>query len=548
MILVVCALGSVWHWWSRSRPVILVDALSERLQCVSYTPFRKSGESPLDLTQFVSADQIDADLKLLAQRFDCVRIYSVSQGMQEVPRLAPKYGLKVMLGIWIGRYANENERELSRGISLARQYPEAISAIIVGNEVLLRSEQPPAALRAFIERVKTAVPGIPVTYADVWEFWLQYRELASAVDFVTIHILPYWEDRPIPIQHAAGHVSHIYQTVAKELPGKEILIGETGWPSYGRQRHGAKPSLVNQARFIREFTVRAELEKVRYNLIEAYDQPWKRLLEGAVGGYWGLYDTQDRPKFPFRGPVAESPSGGLAVIAVISAFFAVFMQRWQNLNRWEIFLLLAVAIGAGSASLGVWLDLSAANRNPTEWIVTGTYGLLAILATFVLGAPLAAWCATGKPPPGIAPVSRLVLWARRNDQSFDSQARTLGALRIAFLFGAAFMCLVLFFDPRYRDFPLALYAVPTVGYSLLSWIDTSSQADLEEILLAGLIAVLTVLIALSEHLVTPREGNWTWAEAVNGHALAWCGLCLLLAGSVLVPVLAELRTRQRQCA
>ena len=50
---------------------------------------------------------------------------------------------------------------------------------------------------------------MPVTYADVWEFWLRYREVAAAVDFITIHILPYWEDIPIPARRAAAHVDAI---------------------------------------------------------------------------------------------------------------------------------------------------------------------------------------------------------------------------------------------------------------------------------------------------------------------------------------------------
>ena len=91
---------------------------------------------------------------------------------------------------------------------------------------------------------------VPVTYADVWEFWLRNRELYDAVDFVTIHILPYWEDFPIPREIAAAHVDVIRKRMAVAFPGKEILIGETGWPSAGRMREGALPSRTNQARVL----------------------------------------------------------------------------------------------------------------------------------------------------------------------------------------------------------------------------------------------------------------------------------------------------------
>src|SRR5690606_39618061 len=50
---------------------------------------------------------------------------------------------------------------------------------------------------------------VPVTYAEVWEFWLSNRELSDAVDFVTIHILPYWENIPIRADLAAAHADEI---------------------------------------------------------------------------------------------------------------------------------------------------------------------------------------------------------------------------------------------------------------------------------------------------------------------------------------------------
>ena len=138
-----------------------------------------------------------------------------------------------------------------------------------------------------------------MTYADVWEFWLRHREVYDAVDFVTIHILPYWEDIPIRARHAAAHVESIRKRMAVAFPGKEILIGETGWPSAGRMREGALPSRANQARVVSEILALAKRENFRVNLIEAYDQPWKRQLEGTVGGYWGLIDADKRAvKYP----------------------------------------------------------------------------------------------------------------------------------------------------------------------------------------------------------------------------------------------------------
>ena len=74
------------------------------------------------------------------------------------------------------------------------------------------------------------------------------------------------------------------------FPGKEVLIGETGWPSKGRMRDEALPSRINQARFLSDILDRAKHENFRVILFEAYDGPWKRQWEGTVGGYWGLFD------------------------------------------------------------------------------------------------------------------------------------------------------------------------------------------------------------------------------------------------------------------
>src|SRR5262245_65779200 len=96
-------------------------------------------------------------------------------------------------------------------------------------------------LAAYIRSVKTRVT-VPVTYADVWEFWLKNREIYDAVDFVTIHILPYWEDFPIKAKFAASHVASIRKRMAVAFPAREILIGETGGSSQGRMSEGALPS------------------------------------------------------------------------------------------------------------------------------------------------------------------------------------------------------------------------------------------------------------------------------------------------------------------
>src|SRR3954467_11567559 len=296
-------------WWWLAMPVTLTRAPIDpaaRLMCVSYAPFRGE-QTPLVPTTHVPAEQIAQDLAQLAKITDCVRTYSIENGLDRVPEQAAKVGLKVMQGIWLGSNRLKNLAQIATALALTKEYPGVITSVVGGNEVLLRGEMTTADLAAIIRSVKAQV-AIPVTYADVWEYWLRNREIYDAVDFVTIHILPYWEDFPIRAKYAAAHVDAIRKRMAAAFPAKEILVGETGWPSVGRMRDAALPSRTNQARVVSEILDLAKREGFRVNLIEAYDQPWKRQLEGTVGGYWGLFDSVRRVvKYPPGQAISNFP-------------------------------------------------------------------------------------------------------------------------------------------------------------------------------------------------------------------------------------------------
>src|SRR5580693_5944687 len=278
LALLLISLGAIAAtWWWLATPVALARAPIDpnaKLQCVSYAPFRGE-QTPLRSTAQIPAEQIAQDLAQLAKISDCVRTYSIENGLDQVPALAARSGLKVMQGIWLGSDRLKNAAQISTAVRLAKDYPGVITSLVVGNEVLLRGEMTTTDLAAIIRSVKLQV-SVPVTYADVWEYWLRYREIYEVVDFVTIHILPYWEDFPIRAKFAATHVNLIRQRMAVTFPGKEILIGETGWPSQGRMRESALPSRTNQARVVSEILDLAQRENFRVNLFEAYDELWKQ--------------------------------------------------------------------------------------------------------------------------------------------------------------------------------------------------------------------------------------------------------------------------------
>src|ERR1700730_1686331 len=359
LLISLSAIAAIW-WWL-ATPINLARAPIDpdaKLQCVSYAPFR-GAQTPLVQTTHISAEQIAQDLAQLAKISDCVRTYSIENGLDQVPGLAAKAGLKVIQGIWLGSNRLKNLAPISTVGGLTKQCPGVITSVVVGNEVLLRGEMTTTDLAATIRSVKSQV-AVPVTYADVWEYWLRNREVYEAVDFVTIHILPYWEDFPIRAKHPAAHFDAIRKRIAVAFPGKEILIGETGWPSAGRMREGALPSRTNQARVVSEILALAKQEHFRVNLIEAYDQPWKRQLEGTAGGYWGLIDSVHRLlKYPPGVAITNYPAWKWQMGSGMGLSFLIFGTAWLTLRRrpWTPRLVSWIAVGLSATSAGILLGI-----------------------------------------------------------------------------------------------------------------------------------------------------------------------------------------------
>lgn len=284
-----------------------LDVPDGKLNSLSFAPFRE-GQSPL-LLQFPKPEQIDEDLRLLADKTHTIRTYSSSAGMKVIPELAQRHGLQMIQGAWIGYLKEDARIEIEALVAAANAYPDVIKRVIVGNEVLLRGERKPEELVEYIREVKQRIKQ-PVSYADVWSMQIKHPDLIKAVDFITVHVLPYWEDKPIPVDAAPGHIERIYKQVKQEVdaiaPGKPILIGESGWPSEGRQRGWAVPSVVNEAAFILGLLKVAADNSFDVNIVEAFNQSWKSELEGVVGANWGLFSVDREEVFPLTGPVYEN--------------------------------------------------------------------------------------------------------------------------------------------------------------------------------------------------------------------------------------------------
>jgi glucan 1,3-beta-glucosidase len=486
----------------------------ERLHCVSYAPFRDN-QTPLDPTTVIPPEQIDRDLAELAKLTNCIRIYSVDMGLERIPELAGRHGLKVLLGVWISSEARRNDQQIRVGVALANRFPDTVAAVIVGNEVLLRGEMTAATLEGYLASVKAQVK-VPVTYADVWEFWLRNSHLAGSVDFVTVHILPYWEDHPIAADRAADHITSIRSHVATRFPGKEILIGEAGWPSQGRMREGARPSPANQARVLHDLYAMAREQKFRVNLIEAFDQPWKRYLEGTVGGYWGLFSEARTLKFVWGAPVSNHPywpwqalGGVLLAAAVLGLGLRRSPEAPAAAGNVPLAPLAIIAVSGGLLA-GAAVEAAA-----IEALGIGGWLRSVMLAVVAIATPLAAAAAFGRGTSLPAIVQVIGPPARR---SSDATTLVLGALLIATCLLAVEAALGLAFNPRYLDFAYAALTSAVIPLLLLTLFRPGARGPVAAA--EGAIAVLIGLCAV----------KIAWAETLaNWEALWLCGALLALS-------------------
>ena len=524
-----------WGSWRDGTPVLVEPAPPQRLPCVSYAPSQQVGHARDGLT----TARLRHDLALLSRRTACIRTYTVSEGFDQVPAVAREFDMQVLLGLWISRDAEHNERELQTGIRVARANRDVVRAVVVGNEVLLRHEQTPAKLAALLRRVADTTR-LPVTYADVWGYWLRHVELARDVSFVTVHILPYWDDEPVGIDAVIPAVDRLFTELQRAFPDRPLFVGETGWPTAGRPRGAATPGRIEQARFLGGFAELAAHRGFDYNVIEAYDQPWKAAHEGTVGGHWGLYDTRARPKLAADGTVVEVPRGrAVACLALLTgvltsagvawlwrrrggrtasaaAFGGSLSTAWRD-DRGSL-SLTAGALGAVAvvAAFRQWHYLVDGNVYALDWVATLVVAALGWVALFATGRSV--FDARRGAPPCAVP-----RW-----------------VEVGILACAGYVCLGLVFAGRHRDFPVWLFLPAVVAVVLAAVVDVGARARALRDRSANEEVVLSTWLVLAGLVIPALE------PGLNLRALGWGSACVLLGLAVLLPLALQPRQHERR--
>jgi exo-beta-1,3-glucanase (GH17 family)/cellulose synthase/poly-beta-1,6-N-acetylglucosamine synthase-like glycosyltransferase len=351
-----------------------------RIQGFAFSPFR-SNEDPTRFEMPTDAE-IDEDLALLEGKVHAVRTYSVGSTLADVPELAEKHGMNVALGVWLDTHRDKNEEQLKTAIDLANAHQNVVR-VLIGNEVLLRGDLTVEALGKYLDRAHAAIEQ-PVGTAETWNTWLTHPELAQHVDFIGVHLLPYWEG--VPVDQAVDYSMAQYRRLQKTFPHKPIVIAEIGWPSRGRTHESAVASEANEALFLRRFLYRAQREHLAYYVMEAFDQPWKAYMEGAVGSYWGVYDVNRRPKFEFTAPIVRIPEWHILAAVSIAVSLAVLGLLYLNSrtlrNRGRSFLAIVVYT---AATLAVWVIYDFTQQYMTvSSVVSGVLLLLGMLGVLLV--------------------------------------------------------------------------------------------------------------------------------------------------------------------
>jgi exo-beta-1,3-glucanase (GH17 family)/cellulose synthase/poly-beta-1,6-N-acetylglucosamine synthase-like glycosyltransferase len=376
------AIVTFFIWAMVNRPTEVVP-WPEEISGFAFSPFQKGQNAIYNVMP--STEEIREDVELLAGKTRALRTYSSLRSLADIPNIARDYGMDVVTGIWLGMDTIINEDEIQAGITLANASTN-VTSVMVGNETILRGEFSATDLGVLMDRVRREV-NVPVSTAEPWHVWLHYPELADHVDYITVHMLPYWEG--IDVDIAVDYIVDKMEQLEAAFPDKEILIGEVGWPSDGRTREAAVASEANEALFLRRFLHRATELDYEYFLMEAFDQPWKAENEGGVGAYWGVYDVERNPKFSFAEPIVRTP--GWEVLAAISILTSVILLGIFGINSKALktkgYGLMAL-VASVTATVLVWIiyDYSQQYLTITSTIVgillvIGMLGVVTILLT-----------------------------------------------------------------------------------------------------------------------------------------------------------------------
>jgi exo-beta-1,3-glucanase (GH17 family) len=263
--------------------------LEEGMHGLCFSPYME-GQKPGDQ---ISEEQIHRRMKIIQPYTQWIRSFSCTEGNEAIPRIAREYGIKSMVGAWLGDDPDINRQEVDNLIQLAKEGYVDIAA--VGNEVMLRGDLTEDELLGFIQEVKDAVTDVPVAYVDAYYEFAERPRITEACDVILANCYPFWEG--CDLDYSILYMKDMFNRAIRAGNGKKVIISETGWPSQGSSLEGAYPGYENFLKYFINTQKWAAEDDIEIFYFSSFDESWKVGAEGDVGAYWGLWDKDEQLKF-----------------------------------------------------------------------------------------------------------------------------------------------------------------------------------------------------------------------------------------------------------
>lgn len=330
-----------------------------------------------------TVEQLKEDMRILsAMGVRILRTYNtklahasnVLKAIRQLKEEDPDFEMYMMLGAWIDcenawtdRPVNHdresleaNTAEIQRAVNMAKEYPDIVKVIAVGNEAMVKWAasyfvQADVILKwvNHLQQLKASgelSKDLWITSSDNFASWggggPEYHtedltQLIKAVDFVSMHTYPmhdthynpqFWgvseaegdlsatEKIHASMKRARAYAQAQYQSVSDYLKKlgirKPIHIGETGWATASNGLYGPGGSKATDEykeglyyRLMREWTNEAGIACFYF---EAFDEPWKDAQNpGGSENYFGLFDVKGQAKYALWDLVDQGVFEGL---------------------------------------------------------------------------------------------------------------------------------------------------------------------------------------------------------------------------------------------
>ncbi|MEM7296919.1 MAG: glycosyl hydrolase family 17 protein [Bacteroidota bacterium] len=265
------------------------EALEAGMHGLCFSPYME-GQNPGDQ---LSEDQIRRRIEVIKPYTQWVRSFSCTEGNELIPAIAKEYGMKTLVGAWLGDDPDINEQEVANLIKLANDGLVDIAA--VGNEVMYRGDLTEDELLAFLHRAKQEIKNVPVGYVDAYYEFRDRPAITEACDVILANCYPFWEG--CDQDYSLLYMKDMYHQALRAGNGKKVIISETGWPDKGTNLEGAFPSEENAIKYFINTQKWSQEEQIEIFYFSSFDESWKVGSEGDVGAFWGIWDKDEKMKF-----------------------------------------------------------------------------------------------------------------------------------------------------------------------------------------------------------------------------------------------------------